>query len=226
MSSSKRDILRTAVRLFAQQGYAATGIREIGAALGLNSATLYHHIGGGKEEILEIIVRDCMQALLRDGAAAVGRSEDPVTQLVMLVSSHVGMSALNPLTARVTDQEMRGLSPPRYAVLLALRDDYESLYATVLERGIRTGRFILDDMHIARLALLEMSNGVSHWFRPNGRLRVTQVQEHFVRFACRMVGCAPTDSQVFSDDVLMPPVRWEIEPVPDSVPDTQKRNVA
>ena len=39
------EIQQVAVSLFAEKGYAATGIRELGRAAGINSATLYH-IGG------------------------------------------------------------------------------------------------------------------------------------------------------------------------------------
>jgi len=222
----KQHILQAAVHLFAHQGYAATGIRDIGAACGLNSATLYHHMGGGKEEILATIMRHCLQTLLRDTTAAIARSEDPVVQLIMLVSAHVGFSALNPLTTFVTDQEMRALSPQHYTALLALRDDFESLYASVLDRGIHTQRFVLEDMRIARLALLEMCNGVAHWFRPDGRLSVTQVQEHFIRFACRVVVCPPPDAQHFATYPMMLPIRLDIEPAPDRFSQIKEGNFA
>ncbi|WP_197048757.1 helix-turn-helix domain-containing protein [Streptosporangium roseum] len=54
------EIQQAAVGLFAQTGYAATGIRELGRAAGINSATLYHYTGG-KEEILSGIMRSCLE---------------------------------------------------------------------------------------------------------------------------------------------------------------------
>lgn len=49
-------VQRAAVTLFATKGFAATGIRELGAEAGINSATLYHYVGS-KESLLASIIR-------------------------------------------------------------------------------------------------------------------------------------------------------------------------
>ncbi|GLZ09268.1 TetR family transcriptional regulator [Actinomadura sp. NBRC 104412] len=204
----RQDVQRAAVRLFARKGFAATGIRELGTAVGINSATLYHYAGGGKEELLVTIMRTCLDELLRGGRAAVASSDDPTLQLGALIASHVGISAVNPMTAQVTDQEMRSLSPENRRALVALRDDYESMLGAVLERGVRTGAFHVTDVHLARLAILEMCNGVAHWFRPDGRSSVADVQARFVEFGCRVVGAVPGHEP----HALPPPIRLDIEP--------------
>lgn len=209
----KLHVLQSAVRLFAHQGFGATGIRELGAAAGLNSATLYHYAGGdGKEGILSAIMRTCLEQLLVGGRASIAQSADPMIQLAYLVASHVGICALNPLTAQVTDQEIRALSPANHAALVGLRDDYESLFSMLLERGIRTGAFVVVDSQITRLALLEMCNGVAHWFQPGGRLTVEQVQQHFIVLACRLTGCGPLPEDFFDINTLMPAIQLDVEP--------------
>lgn len=207
--ASKQDVQRGAVALFAAKGFAATGIRELGAAVGINSGTLYHHAGGGKPELLATIMRDSLQELLRAGREALDASADPGRRLAALVAAHVGFSAKNPLTALVTDQEMRSLDERTYVELVALRDDYESMFTAVLERGVRTGAFQLTDTGLARLALLEMCNGVAHWYRPNGRLSCEEVQTRFMEFAGRLVGSDPAS---WRDLPLPQPVLLAIEP--------------
>ena len=207
--ATRQDVQRAAVRLFAAKGFAATSIRELGAAVGLNSATLYHHAGGGKPELLATIMRDSLHELLRAGREALQESADPSRQLACLVAAHVGFSAKNPLTALVTDQEMRSLDPKTYDELVAVRDDYESMFTAVLERGMRTGAFRLTDARLARLALLEMCNGVAHWYRPEGRLSCEDVQARFMEFAGRLVGADPAG---WSDLELPRPVLLAIEP--------------
>lgn len=91
----------------------------------------------------------------------------------------MGFSAVNPLTSRVTDQEVRALSPAAHAKIVGLRDGYEALHADVLERGTRTGAFALTDVRLARLALLEMGNGVANRYRPDGRVDVGTLQDRF-----------------------------------------------
>jgi AcrR family transcriptional regulator len=214
MRTQKRDVQRAAVALFAQKGFAATGIRELGSAAGINSATLYHHIGGGKEALLAAIMRTCLDELLRGGREAIAISSDANLQLIALIASHVGISALNPLTARVTDQEMRSLSAQNFEILVGLRDDYESMFSTVLERGVRTGAFHLTDVRLARLAILEMCNGVAHCYRPDGRLSVEEVQRKFVEFGIRMIGADLTKLTPMGD--FAEPIKLDIEPRPPS----------
>ena len=218
---TRQDVQRAAVALFAAKGFAATGIRELGSAVGVNSGTLYHHAGGGKPELLSTIMRDSLDALLKTGREAVESSSDPGRQLAALVAAHVGFSVANPLTAQVTDQEMRSLDPVTRNELVAMRDDYESMFSAVLERGTRTGAFQLTDIRLARLALLEMCNGVSHWYRPDGRLTRAEVQTHFMRFAGRLVGC---DTDEWHDIPMPAPVQLAIEPPAPSVtaPSTQE----
>ena len=57
MIDTKQRILDTAERLFGDQGYAATSMRQIIAAAGVNLAAIHYHFGS-KEELLDgVIVR-------------------------------------------------------------------------------------------------------------------------------------------------------------------------
>jgi AcrR family transcriptional regulator len=202
-------VQQAAVLLFARQGFAATGIRELGAAAGINSATIYHYTGS-KEELLVQVMRSCLDEMIASGSAALRISAEPTIQLAALVSSHVGFTATNPLTARVAEYEMRALSPENQGAMQKLRDDYESLFAQVVERGIRVGDFFADDATMARLALMEMGTGVAHWYRPDGRLTLTEVQRNFVSMACKILSA---DSAMLSGiDFIRPPVHLASEP--------------
>jgi AcrR family transcriptional regulator len=207
--SNLTEIRRAAVSLFAERGFAATGIRDVGRAAGLNSATLYHY-ASGKEELLAGIMRAGLEELLRTGREAVAYGADPAVQLARLVAAHVANEAVNPLTSRVTDTEVRALTGRNRAEIIALRDDYEALVAGVLSRGTAAGEFQITDLRVARLALIEMCNGVALWYRPDGRLSVPELQDRFVELACRLAG-----SRIVRRDEYGPPVtplRLDSEP--------------
>lgn len=184
-------VQRAAVTLFATKGFAATGIRELGAEAGINSATLYHYVGS-KESLLASIIRSCLDELTQSGERAMRRSADPVVQLAGLVSSHVGITAVNQLTARVAEYEMRGLTGDNRTELQTLRDEYEQLFGQILERGQRVGAFDIEDLALSRLAILEMCTGVAHWYRPGGRLELEDVQRFFVSTTCKLLS-VPSD---------------------------------
>lgn len=202
-------VQRAGVSLFATKGFAATGIRELGNAVGINSATLYHYVGS-KEDLLVSIMRSCLEELIEAGAAAVRASSEPALQLAGLVSSHVGLTAVNQLTARVAEYEMRALSEANRPVLQAMRDEYEGLFAQVLERGRRVGVFETQDLTMAKLAIMEMGTGVAHWYRPHGRLELPAIQEFFVDMACRILS---VDSSLLEGvDYVQEPKRLPSEP--------------
>src|SRR5260370_41736213 len=56
MPDTKQKILDAAERLFSEQGYAATSLRQIIAEAGVNLAAVHYHFGS-KEELLDDVVR-------------------------------------------------------------------------------------------------------------------------------------------------------------------------
>lgn len=56
MSETKDEILKTALRLFAQNGYEATSVSQIAGALGMTKGALYKHYQN-KRDIFEQILR-------------------------------------------------------------------------------------------------------------------------------------------------------------------------
>ena len=67
MSEMKEKILRTALSLFAQEGYEAVSISRIAGALGLSKGALYRH-DRDKRDVLDSIVRE-----IRDGRDVFGK---------------------------------------------------------------------------------------------------------------------------------------------------------
>jgi AcrR family transcriptional regulator len=185
-------VQRAAVTLFAMKGFAATGIRELGAEAGMNSATLYHYVGN-KESLLKLVIRSCLHELMESGTRAMRSSAEPVVQLAGLVASHVGITAVNQFTARVAEYEMRALTDDNRREMQSLRDEYEMLFGQAIERGVRVGTFATADVALTRLAVLEMCTGVAHWYDPRGRLALEDIQRFFVATTCRMLSFDPLE---------------------------------
>jgi TetR/AcrR family transcriptional regulator, cholesterol catabolism regulator len=193
-TSNRNRVAQVAVRLFAEKGFAATGIREIGRQLGMTSAALYHYVER-KEQLLVDVMTSCLAEYLRGARAAVDSSSDPVVQLCRLVHFHVATECINPLTSRVTDREVRSLTGDDHAQVMGLRDELEGLYRDVIVVGAEQDAFELIDPVITRLALIEMCNSVANWYRPDGSLTVVELQERYAQLARRLVG-ATTRQQV------------------------------
>lgn len=175
-----------AVRLFAQKGFAAVGVRELAREAELTSASLYHYMGA-KEDLLVEIMRSTIEPLVVAGDRALAAYDRPEAQLAALAGVHVWMHGTEPQATLVADTELRALSGRREREMLALRDRYQGLWGSVVRAGARDGAFDVTDEAIAVIALLDLCNGVSHWYDPAGRLGLLDVCTAHADLALAMV---------------------------------------
>lgn len=180
-------IQSAALETFARHGFEASGIRQVAERAGIPTSLLYHY-SRSKSQLLRVLVEDGLRRLLEADRRAVELDPDPVTQLAALAAVHVMVHAQNPQMARLLDTELRVLDGPDGDAVLDLRDAIDAVWSRVIESAARAGLVDIDDAAVARLALVRMCNGVATWYRPDGRLAVTDLAVHFGRLvlgACR-----------------------------------------
>lgn len=113
-TEARRRVLDAAERLFAQRGYGAVTLRDIGAAAGMHHSSLYHHAPGGKEDLyVEVTERNLRRH--RDGlTAAIGDAAPDIRSRLRAVAdwllsqppldtvrmAHTDMPAIDPAHAR------------------------------------------------------------------------------------------------------------------------------
>lgn len=182
---TQQRVIDAALTLFAAQGFAATGIREIAEAAGLSSATLYHYMGT-KEDLLIHLMTEGLSRFVAASRQALVDVAGPERQLVALTRVHVATEAVMRRMSLVIDGEVRSLT--HGAGVLGLRDDYEALWAHTISLGVEGNVFRVASPRLARLALVEMCNGVAHWFSPAGQLTLAEVCDHFSEMALALLG--------------------------------------
>src|SRR5215510_4177086 len=84
----RQEILRTAARLFQQQGYDATSMNDVAAALKLSKGGLYHHFQS-KDEILFHIMNHAMEITQERVISPVRGIQNPEERLRMLIRLHI-----------------------------------------------------------------------------------------------------------------------------------------
>jgi AcrR family transcriptional regulator len=194
-SQTEERILQAAARLFAVQGYYGTGIRAIADESGVTVSTLYHYMQS-KDELLQSIMEFAFGALVDMGNDALESTEDTVGRLARLIEGHVAINAYNRITVSVLTNEARVLQGEARERVLAMRRTYQGIWQSVLDQGKEEGVFVIGDVPITRLALLEMCTGVGIWFSPQGRMSVEAVCIEFVNLGLKMVGaCRPRSGE-------------------------------
>ncbi len=169
-------LFRAAAQLFRQKGFAATSMRELSEGVGIQKASVYHHIRT-KEDLL---YRIALQSLDRI-ALAVTEARDAVPeaeQLHAMIVSHV-KTALEDRDLHATMlTEMRSLSQSRRDEVLKARDRYERLLSDAIERGQASGRLRNDiGVRAMTLALLNLLNWTIFWYEPGGKQTPEQIGE-------------------------------------------------
>ena len=187
-ANTEARIREAALRLFAADGYAATGIRDVARDAGVTTAALYHYMGG-KQDLLVTIMRDGMHELLAMAREALKEAGSPPQELAALARAHVIFNGRNLLDAYVGDTEIRSLDDANRARIVKLRDRYEGLWEDVIRRGVESGEFKIADRKLFRLAVIQMVNGVAYWYRPTGESSLTAIADEFAAFALAMAGC-------------------------------------
>jgi AcrR family transcriptional regulator len=99
VADPRQEILRTSARLFRQQGYDATSMNDISAALKLSKGGLYHHFRS-KDEILFHIMNHAMDLTEELVVAQVRDMADPEERLRALIRCHIQ------LVLRARDREI------------------------------------------------------------------------------------------------------------------------
>lgn len=188
-------IRQAAAERFFEQGYEATTVREIADDLDIRAASLYYHYPDKQQILFELI--DSTMTLLTDGVrtALAGRTA-PAEQLAAIAVHHVVLHALRPREATLGETELRSLTGERLEQALAHRDAYEALVVAVLRDGAATGDFGPVDPKLTAFAVISMCTNVGIWFRPDGRLTLSEVAAAYAAMATRLAGAPPVDPAV------------------------------
>jgi AcrR family transcriptional regulator len=161
----------------------------------VTTAALYYYMGSKDELLVEIMVGS-MRGLISVAQECLATAAEPAAQLAALVRAHVVYHALDPLRSMVNDDELRVLAGEPRDYLMSLRDQYERLWSDVLEVGLTAGIFSFANRKIARLALLEMCNGVDRWYSDKGPMGPGEVADVFADLALAMAEASGRDGPI------------------------------
>ena len=169
---ARREILRTAARLFQQQGYDATSMNDVAAALRLSKGGLYHHFAS-KDEILFDLMDHAMDITQERVINPVRDIADPEQRLRTLIRLHIEVVlSLREREITVMLHENHPLTPAFRRRINARKKDYVHFMEDLIAEVQRARRFRgTVSPRAAAFALLGMLNWIYQWYRPEGTLQ-------------------------------------------------------
>jgi TetR/AcrR family transcriptional regulator, cholesterol catabolism regulator len=177
---SRQEILRTAARLFQEQGYHATSMNDVAAALKLSKGGLYHHFQS-KDEILFQIMNHAMD-ITEERVINPARSiRDPEERLRTLIRLHIDVVlSVRDREITVMLHENHPLPPALRKRINARKKDYVHFVEGVIAdvQRVKQAKPVVDPK-AAAFALLGMVNWIYQWYKAEGSLRAQDLVRQY-----------------------------------------------
>lgn len=185
--TAQARLIDAAIASFAEHGYHATTTRDIAARAEMSPAALYvHH--DSKESLLFEISRSGHEVAADVIREAIAREDKPQNQLRSAVYDFTLWHTENSPLARVVQYEFGALDTEHRRVIISMRRGIEQELAAVVEAGITSGDFSVNDVLETTRAILSLSIDVVRWFDPARSSKGKDIAELYSQLALRMVG--------------------------------------
>ncbi len=183
----KRErILAAAVDLFYRQGYGRTTLDQVADALKVTKPFIYSHFASKRDLLAEICARAIMlaheslnRALTLEGTAS-ERLRVVTRDFMAGVLSHQAHAV-------IYSREEKELAQDDRDTINQLRREFDHKLVMLIEAGVKSGEFQVDDIQLTALAIGGIVGWSQVWFRPKGRLSISEVAEGSADLVLAMV---------------------------------------
>ncbi len=175
-STSRRDVARAALELFARQGYDETSIDEIAAAVGVSRRTFFRYYDSKREVVWGEFDAELVRLRTRLDEAPVDQPMMDVLRLAVMDTNRFGAAELDELRIRI------GLtsSVPTLVAHSAVRyAEWCDVVAGFVAARIGASTEDLAPQTVARAALGAATAAFTYWARHGGDDLVGQVDRAF-----------------------------------------------
>ena len=174
----RNDIVDSAAKLFAAQGYHATGVQELSDSVGLGRGVLYYYVTS-KEHLLGLIHDRVMEHVLASAQRVLDAPGSASDRLKMLGRDMIEIITTYPDHVWVFLHEFRALTGDEADRFHESRDKYEAALRQILEEGVAAGEFDVDKVELAALGWLGLHNYVYIWFHSDGKFSPDEIADAF-----------------------------------------------
>jgi AcrR family transcriptional regulator len=176
----------TALLLIARHGFEAMSMRDLGAAVGVGAPALYRYYPT-KQALLFSLLNSHMDELASAWAAANMAISSASQRLNAFVANHIEFHIERRMATQISNLELRALDKENLTIILRKRNDYEKELRALLRSGQDAGAFVVSDITLTAMAIIQMITGVVVWFRPDEKMPISGVIETYQKLVLRLV---------------------------------------
>jgi len=182
--SAKGKLLSQAAKLFREKGYERTTVRDLAAAVGIQSGSIFHHFKT-KEDILKAVMADVIVYNTHLMKRKLEQAASPREEVLALITCE--LEAITGVTSdamSVLVYEWRSLKEANQQDILRLRGEYEALWMAALNKAKAAGQ-IQADTFILRRFLTGALSWTTTWFNRHGDVSIEDLAEEALLLAVK-----------------------------------------
>jgi AcrR family transcriptional regulator len=182
VAALKRErTISDAANFFYEKGYDNTTLDQVAESLGVAKPFIYANFGSKSKLLAEICERG-VRAALDEVEDALSQNLAPTQTLQLFARRYVAAILANQKNIAIYTREEKNLEPVEAERIGTIRRTFSRKLAELLRKGAETGEFRISDPTVAALAIIGAVSWSTFWYRPTGRLGVSDI-------ATEMVGC-------------------------------------
>jgi AcrR family transcriptional regulator len=172
-NESREEIVRAAAEVFMEFGFAGSTIDAVAKRLGATKGRIYHYFSSKADLFFEVQIA-AMERLKREVEPLAHGPGTPTERLQAMAFRHTMVMLedlpLQKVSIQGLERQLLGLAIGRHTRklrnIIHLRDDYEQLFAEVIDEGIRAGVFIDLPPRFATKPFFGALNWLTVWYTP------------------------------------------------------------
>lgn len=179
----KAEVLKTAVQMFNDRGYASTSVGDIAEALGILKGSLYYYIDS-KEDLLFEIVDEVHQDVRRTFGEALEREDlKPLERLSLFIRKQTEYNARNVTRIAVYYRDLDQLGEDRLANIKSRQAQHYRALVSLISEIVDDGEIPPTvDPALAARGVLGTMIWIYTWYRPGSKVKPETLAEFNVAF--------------------------------------------
>lgn len=178
-TNKRQLILDEAAKLFKDKGFSGTSMRDLGAQVGMEAASMYNYINS-KEEILESICFYVANTYISHLAEIEHTAISYVEKIKAVIRLHIRLMIEDGSAVSVANNDWKYLTDDKLAMFKEARKSYERAFAALLQKGITAGELQPVNVSVALFTILSALRWVELWYRPGRGISAQELEDNIM----------------------------------------------
>ncbi|BBY04904.1 SACE_7040 family transcriptional regulator [Mycobacterium noviomagense] len=186
-SDRRSQLLAAAERLFAERGFLAVRLEDIGAAAGVSGPAIYRHFPNKESLLVELLV-GISTGLLAGARDVTSRHSDPAEALDSLIDFHLDFALGEPDLIRIQDRDLAHLPAAAERQVRRAQRQYVEVWVGVLRQ--RNPGLAEADARLMAHAVFGLLNSTPHSMKALNNMRAKSARVAQARAVMRAMTLA------------------------------------